>query len=64
MTASLPDITALQKQGDELQFVDEDIRAAFADRRYLLGTPTMVQLVRELQLLRRALQSKADNRSP
>lgn len=37
---------------DELQFVDKDIRKAFEGKVYIIGTPTQVQLAREIRLLR------------
>lgn len=34
---------------NELQFVDEDIRIAFEGTSYIIGTPTNVQLARNLR---------------
>ncbi len=46
----------------ELEFVDDDIRAMFADEPggtpYFIGTPLMAQLVKELRLLRAVLEKK------
>jgi len=35
----------------ELQFVDDDIRKAFEGTSYLIGTPTNVQLARNIKEL-------------
>jgi len=40
---------------DELQFCDEDIRAAFRGRIHPIGVPTQVQLIREVRLLRETM---------
>ena len=44
---------------DELPFVDADIQAAFKGKVYYIGTPSMVQLAREVRLLREQLQKQA-----
>lgn len=36
---------------DELKFVDEDIRKTFEGTQYIIGTPTNVQLSRNIQKL-------------
>ena len=36
---------------DELKFVDEDIRKEFEGKNYLMGTPTNVQLSRDIKKL-------------
>ncbi len=48
----------------ELEFVDDDIREMFAGdgsagASYLIGTPIVAQLVKELRLLRATLEDKA-----
>jgi hypothetical protein len=43
---------------DELQFVDADIREAFEGKSYLTGTPTMVQLSRDIRALTFAMKEK------
>lgn len=45
-------VTADGRPVDEMQFVDADIAAAFSGCVYLTGTPTQVQLARELHLAR------------
>ena len=40
---------------DELQFVDEDIRKAFEGTNYIIGTPTNVQLSRDIKKLTEVL---------
>ena len=44
----------------ELDFVDEDIRAMFENKGgYPIGMPTQVQIVKELQALRRSIDDLA-----
>lgn len=43
---------------DELQFVDEDIRKAFEGTNYIIGTPTNVQLSRDIKKLTEVLLKK------
>lgn len=40
---------------DELQFVDEDIKKAFEGTNYIIGTPTNVQLSRNIKKLTEVL---------
>lgn len=49
-----PDAT-LPKVPDELSLCDDDIKAAFKGVSYLVGTPTMAQLTKEIKLLRKAI---------
>ena len=41
----------LTKNPDELKFVDHDIAEEFAFKQYFVGTPTMVQLSRDIKKL-------------
>lgn len=44
---------------DELDFVDQDIREIFENRdSYFFGTPTLMQLCRELRKMRQLLDSE------
>ena len=43
---------------DELSFVDEDIRELFKDCNYVMGMPLLVQLIKELRLLRESLKGE------
>ena len=41
---------------NELLLCDDEIRAVFAGTQYLIGTPTMMQVVKELRLLRGVME--------
>lgn len=45
---------------NELDFVDEDIRKAFEGTSYFVGTPTNVQLARNLKMLSEKIQKLID----
>ena len=45
---------------NELDFVDEDIRKAFEGTNYFVGTPTNVQLSRNLKILSEKIQKLID----
>jgi len=45
-------------QPNELRFVDDDIAKEFKGKNYLVGTPTMVQLARNLKELSRNMPYK------
>ena len=40
---------------DELSFVDEDIKAIYQGKNYLIGTPLLAQLVKELKIINKLL---------
>lgn len=44
-------MTQLKETPNELDFVDSDIKQAFEGKAYFVGTPTNVQLNRNLKLL-------------
>ena len=52
----------VQQQIDELAYVDRDIADRFKDRGgWLIGLPTQMQLIREINLLRVAMQAPDPN---
>lgn len=52
--------TLSTKLPNELVFVDKDIEKAFAGTNYIIGTPSVVQMTRELKRLREVLQKKKE----
>jgi hypothetical protein len=45
---------------NELDFVDDDIRKAFEGTNYFVGTPTNIQLSRNLKMLSENIQKLID----
>lgn len=45
------------KQADEIKFVDKDIADEFRNTNYLIGTPSIVQLSRDIKELIKAIRS-------
>jgi hypothetical protein len=41
---------------NELQFVDDDLAAIFRGKAWMMGTPTMIQLSRDLRALTEELR--------
>lgn len=51
-------VTDGSKPIDELQFVDEEIRNAFIGDNYLIGTPSLVQLNKNLAKIIKILEER------